>query len=138
MAKNPSDVASRWSRGLAGSTDKIKSGVQAVSQAPGAKAAASKAKYLAGIQQNADKWARNVGSVSLGEWQSAMVDKAIARIPQGAQAAESKMTNFFNQLLPYIDSNVNTVRLMPNLTLEDSVNRAAAWIRTMSKFSYKK
>jgi hypothetical protein len=138
MPKNPNEVASRWARNLAGSTDKIKSGVQSVTQSPGAKAAQNKAKYLAGIQQNADKWARNVGSVSLADWQTAMNEKAISRIPQGAQAAENKMGAFFNQLLPYIDANVNTVRSMPNLTLEDSVNRAAAWIRAMSKFTYKK
>jgi len=138
MAESPNDIAARWANRLSGAGDKIRAGVQGVTQAPGARAAAQKARYVAGVQAKADKWAAKVGSVSLSDWQTAMTEKGIPSIAQGATAAQGKMTSFFTQLIPYINANVGAIRSMPSLTIEDSVNRAAAWIRTMSKFSYKK
>lgn len=138
MAKDPATISARWAQNLGGATQKIQDGVNAVTTAPGAKAAAAQAKYLAGVQAKADKWKTRVGAVSLAEWQAAMTQKGLPRIAQGAQASQGKFQNFMAQFLPYVESQAATVRQMPNLTLEDSVNRAAAMIRANAKFSYKK
>lgn len=138
MAQSPQEVAKRWSTNLAGASDKISAGVRAVATSPTARAAQQKAKYVAGVQAKADKWAARLNAVSLADWQNSMIQRGIPRIASGAAASEGKMASFLSQLLPYVEANVGAIRAMPSLTLEDSVNRAAAWIRTMSKFSYRK
>jgi len=41
-------------------------------------------------------------------------------------------------LLPHIDSVRAGVEKMPDLTLEDSINRMSTFVRGMAKFSFKK
>lgn len=138
MAKDPTAVAQRWAQQLGASTQKIQDGVQGVTVAPGQKAAQAQGKYLAAVQANAEKWKNRVGAVSLSDWQSAMIAKGLPRIASGAQQGQGKMQVFMTQFLPYVETAAQQVRSMPNLTLEDSVNRAAAMIRANAKFSYKK
>lgn len=138
MPKDPSTIADRWAQNLGASTQKISDGVNAVTQAPTQKAAAADAKYLAGVQAGIPKWKSRLQAVSLGDWQTAMLQKGLPRIATGAQASKGKMQNFMVQFLPYVENAAQQVRAMPNLTLEDSVNRAAAMIRAAAKFSYKK
>ena len=132
MAANPQEVAARWSQRLAGSTDKITSGVQSVTVSPGQAAARQKTAYVAQVQANADKWARNVGSVSLNDWQTAMTTKGVQRIAGGAQAAEGKFANFMTQLLPFIDNAKSG--LGPRGTLDQNIARMDAFARKMSTF----
>jgi len=66
-----------------------------------------------------------------------MVEKGIPRIPGGIDAAADKVRDFASQLLPYIDSGLGKIRSMPDMTIEDAVNRAATWIRYMSAFKKK-
>ena len=44
---------------------------------------------------------------------------------------------FAGQLLPYEQDLLGKLEKMPDLTLEDSINRATTWIRNMAKFSVK-
>jgi len=37
-------------------------------------------------------------------------------------------------LLPYIDSGVNAVKKLPDVTLEDSITRMTTFVRHMAKF----
>jgi len=138
MARDPSTIAKRWSQNLGASQEKIREGVQAVTQSPTARAAAADVKYLAGVQRGVSKWKSRLNAVTLSEWQTAMVEKGLPRVAQGAMAAEGKVSNFMTQFLPYVDTAAATVRAMPNLTLEDAVNRAAAMIRANAKFQYRK
>lgn len=135
---NPTDVASRWAQNLGNATTKIQSGVQSVQQAPGARAAQQKGKYVAGVTASADKWAQRVGAVGLADWQSAMINKGLPRIASGAQAAKPKVEQFMGQLLSYEQSQLSAINAMPSMTLQDNLNRAVAWIQSMAKFSYKK
>ena len=138
MARDPATIAKRWSQNLGASQEKIREGVQAVTQSPTARAAAADVKYLAGVQRGVAKWKSRLNAVTLSEWQTAMVEKGLPRVAQGAMAAEGKVSNFMTQFLPYVDTAAATVRAMPNLTLEDAVNRAAAMIRANAKFQYRK
>lgn len=138
ITTNPSDAATRWANNLGAATPKIQSGVQAVTQAPGTKAAAQQAKYVANVTARASKWASRVGAVSLSDWQQATITKGIPRISQGAANAKPKMEAFMGSLLPYQQGLLGSIKTMPSMTLADNVNRAVAWINGMSKFTYKK
>lgn len=130
----PEQAAQKWSTRLGGATAEITQGVNAVTVAPGAKAAAQKQAWLARVQASADKWARNVSRVSLDEWKSKMINVGIPRIAQGATANQDKMARFMNEFLPFLDRGVATVKAMPKVTVEDGIQRAVAMIRYNAGF----
>lgn len=125
-------AAAAWAQRLASSTDRITQGVQAVTTAPGQAAARQKAVYQQNVVAATDKWATRVASVSLGEWQQAMVEKGAPRIASGAQAAQGKVQEFMGQLLPHIASQVSA--LPPRGGLDQNINRMTQFVRGMSKF----
>jgi hypothetical protein len=132
MAKNPADVAKKWSQGLAASGSAITAGVQAVTVAPGQAAVAQKAQYVAGVQANVDKWARRTAAVPLGDWQSAMINKGVPRIATGATAAEPKFEAFMGKLLPHIDQVKRTLPARGNL--DQNIARMTTFVRGMTTF----
>lgn len=130
------EAASKWARRLGGAGEDIRRGINAVTEAPGVAAAKQKAKMRAKVLAAIDDgtWERNVSAVSLADWKSAAIDKGVDRIASGAQAAEGKMTRFMNELLPAVDAAVALVDRMPNVTLDDSINRMTTYVREMAKF----
>lgn len=135
MARVSADqAADKWASRLSGSTAEIAAGVQGVTVAPGQSAAKAADKWLANVQAAKAKFATNVGRVSLSEWQDKMVNVGIPRIASGANANKGKVQAFQAAFLPHLDAGVAKVKAMPNLTLEDSINRAAAMIRHNATF----
>lgn len=132
--KDPNAVAQKWAQNLGAATQHIQAGVQAVQTAPGQRAAAQKQVWLAQLQANADKWARNVSAVTLGEWQQAMIDKGIARIGSGAQAAIPKMQNFLTAFLPHVEQGAAAVRQMPKGGMANAEARVLAMMRHNAQF----
>jgi hypothetical protein len=116
----------------------MEDGIRAVTVAPGQRAAARKAEYVEGVAAAADKWAQRVASVTLQDWQQAMLAKGVGRVAAGVQAAQGKFAAFMSQLLPYAERVSALVSQMPKGTLEDSVRRAEAAIRAMSEFRFRR
>lgn len=131
---SPADVAADWSSKLSGSTEKVRRGVEAVSVAPGEKAAQAADLWIRRVQESRTKWADRVRSVSLGDWKQAMTEKGLARIASGAQAAQPKMERFLAEFLPHVDAVAQRVRAMPKGSIEESIARAAAQIRGNATF----
>lgn len=130
MAKlDPTSGTAKWVNNLSNATSSITAGVNAVTQAPGAKAAAAVQTWLARIQQSANKWAKNVGAITLPEWQQAMINVGIPRIAQGAQAKQGKYLAFAQKFYPYLAQGQAQVQAMPKITLQDGINRAVTMIK---------
>jgi hypothetical protein len=137
MAKlNPTEAKEKWSRNLKASSEYIRKGVDRVTEAPGVKAAAKADKMRAGVLKALDDgtWQERVASVPLGEWKEKMINKGIPHISAGVDAASGKMDDFFAQLFEHQDRGIDTVQNMPDITLDDSINRMVAWTRHMSNF----
>jgi len=134
MITDPAKVAQKWSTNLGGATQAITDGVNAVTQAPGAKAAAQADVWLAKLQASRDKWVRNVSAVSLGQWQQAMTTKGVQRIGAGASAAIPKMTAFMSQWLPYEQAGVQQLQSMPRGTLDQNIARMTQMVRYNAQF----
>lgn len=128
----PDQIAQKWATNLAGATETIKAGIQAVSVAPGQAAARQAQAYIQGVQAAQQKWQRNVSSVSLAEWQQATIDKGVGRIATGAQAAQPKMQSFLVKLLPYQQNLKGSLPARGGL--EANIARMDAWVRGMAKF----
>ena len=134
--KNPADVAAKWSRNLSASTQSIQSGVQQVTVAPTQLAARQVDAWLSGIQQAAasGKWVNRLNSVSLPDWQNAMINIGIPRIQQGAVAAKGKVEAFQQQLLPYIGNLQRQLASTPRGNLEQNLQRMQTFVRGMANF----
>lgn len=100
----------------------------AVTTAPGVKAAAVKNLWLQRVTASADKWAARVGAVSLGDWQTSMIEKGLPRISQGAQAAQPKVEAFMADFLPFLDAGVAKVRAIPKGDINASIARMTAMV----------
>jgi hypothetical protein len=83
------------------------------------------------------RWADRVSAVSLEDWRSKMLNKGVGRIAAGVDAATSKQSEFFGQLFDHQERLSAEISRMPDLTLEDSINRMTTFIRGMSKFRRK-
>lgn len=134
---SPDAAAAKWATNLGQATSGIEAQVRSVTEAPGMAAARQKTLWLNRVTASADKWARRVSSVSLQDWQNAMIQKGIPRIASGAQAAVPKMTAFMAEFLPYVDQGVAAVRAMPKGSVDAGIARAAAMIRHNAQFQRK-
>ena len=133
MARDPNAVAAKWAQNLSAAGPSIQAGVEAVTTPPGQAAARQVDAYAAGVVAAKQKWARNTAAVPLSDWQQATIQKGVPRIASGAQAAQPKMQQFMQKLLPFIDAKVNA--LPPRGNLEQNITRATKFMRDMSTFS---
>lgn len=136
MPKTPQEVAEKWARRTAAASSDYAAGVQRVTQAPGAAAAAQQGRLLQRFTDSVQsgKWGQRVSSVSLADWQRAAIDKGAPRFAGGVQAAQPKMQDFMQQFLPVVESAKGKIAAMPHNNVEDGINRAATYIREVAKF----
>jgi hypothetical protein len=127
-------ATAKWLAGMQGASARMTAGAQAVQTAPGQAAAAASAKWLAKVTQSQQKFATNVGKVSLQDWQNAYINTGIPRVSQGAQQKQGKVQSFMDQFLPYLQTGLQTIDKMPSTTLADGIARATAMITYNSKF----
>lgn len=128
-------ATAKWLSGMQNATSRMTQGAQAVTTAPGALAAQASAKWLAKVTASQQKFATNVGKVSLQDWQNSYITTGIPRVAQGAQQKQGKVTAFMDQFLPYLNTGLATIDKMPSTTLEDGIARATAMIRYNAKFT---
>lgn len=133
------EYAQKWGTNLKSSSDSIVRGVEAVTKAPTLSAAEKQDKMLANLKKSVEsgKWAAGLKRVTLAEWQSAMKERGIPRISGGVDGAQDRMALFGEELMAYQSTLSATIAKMPDVTLEDSINRAVAQIRGMSNFKRK-
>ena len=126
----------KWNDRLSNNTQAVKDGIDRVTENPMAKAAAKEDKWFAGIQKakSSGRWKRGLLATSLESWKTKARDIGADRIPAGAAAAEGKMTSFYGKLLPFEEKLQTQIRSMPDVTIQDSIARATAWINGMANF----
>lgn len=130
---NAQSITEKWKSRTSGATQQVIEGVARVSEPPGLKAARQKQAYLANVQAKADKWERNVGAVSLQEWQAATTAGA-SRIAAGVQAKAGKMESFLREFLPYVEQVQTRVNAMPRGNLDQNLARMMENARALSNF----
>ncbi len=135
----PEEFAEKHGRRLKGAISDIQAGIQKVTEAPTAKAAQKAEKMRARLNEAIDSglWQQRLQKVTVEDWKQAALSKGVGRIPAGVDAARKKVEEFAGQLLSYQDGLKKEVDRLPDLTLEDSINRMTTWVRGMSKFRKK-
>lgn len=132
------DAVDKWKRQMLGAAPTIKAGVMAVTVAPGQQAAAAADLWAQRVAESKDKFRTNVGAVSLQAWQTAMVDKGLARLTTGVNGAMPKVQAFMAQLIPYTNQVRATIRSMPKGSEADSEARMLAASRMMRAFAFQR
>ena len=138
MAKvTPQEYGEKWSRRLRGATEDIRRGVNNVTEAPGEKAALAQDALLQNWVEsvNSGLWASRVRGVTLQDWKTATLEKGLARIPSGVEAATPKMIQMATVLLPAIDQAAEEANRLPKVTLEDSIQRMTVFVRRMHELA---
>ena len=137
MAKlTPQEVTEKHARNLRAATEDIRRGIERVTASPTVAAAAKKdkmkLKLVASIENGS--WEKGLRSVSLEDWKRKAAEVGVNRIGAGIDAAKSKQESFYTKLLPAVDAAKSKIASMPDVSLEDNLARATAYIREMAKF----
>jgi hypothetical protein len=131
---SPQEGAAKWNNRMKVAISDMERGASRVSTAPGQLAAAKQQKWLQNIQAAAGRWRDAVASVPLEEWRTAYVQKGLPRVSGGVDLGQAKLQRVNESLYAHIAAGEEMVRKMPDLTLQDSVQRAARFIEHMAKF----
>jgi hypothetical protein len=134
--KDPKLVAEKWVRRTQAASQDMVNGVNAVTVNPAQQAIAKESKLLQNITESitSGKWRRGMQAVTLDGWKQAMITKGSPRVAAGAQAAQTKAEQFYAELLPYQDQIKTKLQSMPDMTLQDNIQKAVTWMTDMSKF----
>lgn len=124
----PTDGASNWQSGFGSAGAKYQRGVEAVTEAPNAKAAANIGRWIASVTSKAtqDKYVAKNQAVSLSDWKTATTQFGVANLSRGAAKGQKKYADFASKFYPYLESGLAKINAMPNVTLQDRIARATA------------
>lgn len=125
------EYAEKWGRKLKGATQDIKRGIERTTINPMDKLVQSKEKMLQRFQTSMGDGTFEAGCrrVSLGQWQALAINKGLGRISAGVDGAGDKMVSFARDFFPHLEAGQRIVAAMPNVTLDDGINRATAMMR---------
>lgn len=136
----PQQAAANWATGMGNSSEKMKAGINAVTEAPTAKAAARIDAMVAGVQRAAasGKTRDALLAVSLQSWKDDMLNKGVGRASAGAQQAKPKVQAFMTQFIPWLQSGVAALASTPRGDLETNIARATSMMRHNAQFKYQR
>jgi len=132
MAKDAASATAAWEAGLSGARQKYIDGVNSVTTAPGAAAAAQAGVWASNTAAAQSKFARNVGAVSLGTWQQAAANKGADRLASGAAAGAPKMGAFLQKFIPFVNQAKQS--LPKRGSYEQNKARMVAMVDAVHKF----
>jgi len=135
-----SDISDKWSRRLKAAVPDITAGVDRVAEAPGALAAEKADKMRQRLIEALDAgiWQARVSAVPLATWKEVTKRKVTQRLAGGVDEARGKRQAFDRWLVDRLNAVLPEIAAMPDLTLEDSINRVRALIEHMAAERYKK
>ena len=127
----------KHARRLKGATEDMRRGIDRVTDNPCEKAAAKQDKMLTNLTAavSSGKWAAGLRRVTLEDWKSKARDIGVNRVAAGIDGAKEKVIAFAEVLLPHIDRGQAKINSMPDITLDDNINRMVEFSRHMSTLS---
>lgn len=132
-------ISDKWNRRMKGAITDIQTGIDAVTDNPCEKAAAKKDKMLQNITQavNNGRWEAGLRKVTINDWKTKTKDKVAQRLSSGVDGSMDKRRQFDTYLVNNLNAVLPTINSMPDLTIEDSVNRVRALMEHMHNNPYK-
>jgi len=137
MAKlTAAEFQEKHARRLKAAVEDVRKGIDRVTENPCEKAAAKQDKMLTNLTAavSSGKWAAGLKRVSLEDWKKKARDIGVNRIAAGIDGAKAKTIAFAEQLLPHIDREQAKIASMPDVTLDDNINRMPSSAREIANF----
>jgi len=137
MAKlTATEFQEKHARRLKAAVEDVRKGIDRVTENPCEKAALKQDKMLTNLTAavTSGKWAAGLKRVSLEDWKKNARDIGVNRIAAGIDGAKTKVIAFAEQLLPHIDREKAKIATMPDVTLDDNINRMTSFVRGMASF----
>jgi len=136
----PAEISEKWARRTKASVSDIQAGIDRVTESPAAKAVSKQAKMIANLTRSVQDgtWAKRLSAVPLEEWKSKTRAKVAERLSGGVDGAAGKRAKFDSYMVNQLNAVLPKISAMPDMTLEDSVNRVRAMMEHMSKNPFKK
>jgi len=133
---NPDQFADKLIRRGSAAVEDYKAGVSAVTVSPTAMAAKKVDKMRARIIEAIDsgKVKRRLEGVTLEDWREQALAKGASRIASGLSSSKDKIVAFASEFLPFQENIVQKAAVMPDTTLEDSINKMVFVVRETAKF----
>lgn len=130
----------KHARRLTAAVEDVRRGIDRVTESPMEKAAAKQDKMLANLTKAVTdgRWAAGLKRVTLEMWKTKTRDVGANRIASGIAAAADKVIAFAEELLPHIDAGQAKLKAMPDITLEDNIQRMVTFSRHMATMKRKK
>lgn len=121
----PQQAAAQLRSRIGQSGQQYAAGIERVTVNPAETAIANKDKWVAGIQEaiQNDRYAKGLANVTLQSWKQAATQFGTQRYTQSAAKAEENYLRFANDFFPYLQQVENEIAAMPNLTLQDRLDR---------------
>ena len=121
-------ATSRWVSSAGAAQQRFAEGVQATQKDPTSLAIAAQPKLVANFNAaiQAGRYQRGLAAVGQAGWKAATVAKA-ANYSTGISASQDKYMAAIGPVLQIEGQLQQQIAAMPNNTLQDSINRMAAW-----------
>lgn len=134
-----SQVSDKWAGRIKAAIPDIVSGVEGVTDSPMEKAIAKKDKMRANVLSAIDdgSWENGLKKVSLADWKTKTAAKVRERLSGGVDAGMDKRKQFDTWLVDRLNGVLPDIAAMPDMTLEDSVNRVRRLMEHMASEKYK-
>lgn len=136
---SPAQISEKWGRRMKGAVTDIQNGIDNMTVNPMEKAIAKKDKMKQNLMASIDNgtWEKRMGEVSQSEWKEKTKQKVAERLSSGVDAGMPKRQKFDQWLVGRINEGLGKLQGMPDMTLEDSVNRVRTMMETMASQKYK-
>lgn len=132
----PAEFQEKHARRLKGAVEDVRKGIDRVTENPCEKAAAKQDKMLTNLTASVQsgKWADGLKRVDLATWKRKARDIGVNRIAAGIDGAKEKVIAFAEELIPHINREQAKIAAMPDVTLDDNINRMTSFCRGMATF----
>lgn len=136
---NASEYQEKQARRLKASVSDIRTGIMRVTESPAKAAIAQQDALIANFTEavRSGKWSKNLGEVSLDEWQTKTAGKGVDRIAAGIDAAKDKTIRKAEKNLANVQTVMNELDNIPRGDLSQNIQRMVHNATRMSDLSKK-
>ena len=140
VSLDANSISEKWARRTKAAVSDVQAGIMRVTESPAQKAVAKAQKMKQNLIASIDNgtWAKRLGAVSLDDWKQKTAQKVGERLSGGVDGAAEKRAKFDGWLVNTLNGVLPKIASMPDMTLEDSVNRVRTLMEHMSKNPYRK
>lgn len=130
-------VAAKWSQRASNAASDYAAGIAAVTSNPLAKAAQSADLWQQRVNDPSvkAKFVRKLNAFPFDQWKAIAAQYGQSRYSQGVSSKTDKYATAIAPVLAYEAAGLAQIESMPKVTLEDRIQRSAAWQRYMAAYA---